>query len=98
MRTENMSRNGLLIVWNHENGTVPPPSIGQIVTTEIELPAHHGFGPKCIHCQGAVVRVEREKPEAIQVAMRLNYMDFRSLQSQFYRMQEPDTIPTTWTT
>lgn len=72
--------------------------IGQIVTVEIELPAHHGFGPKCIHCQGAVVRVAREKPEAVQVALRLNYMDFRSLQSQFYRAPTPETVPSTWTT
>ena len=98
MRTENMSRNGLLIVWSNDKGAPPPPAIGQIVTVEIELPAHHGFGPKCIHCQGAVVRVGRELPEAIQVALRLNYMDFRSLQSQFYRTQERETVPTAWTT
>ena len=98
MQTENMSRNGLLIAWNHANGECPPPLVGQIITVEIELPAHHGFGPKCIHCQGAVVRVLREKPEAMQVALRLNYMDFRSLQSQYFRAQEPEIIPSAWTT
>ena len=38
---------------------VPVPAIGQIVTVEIELPANHGFGQKCIHCQGTVTRVVR---------------------------------------
>lgn len=80
MRTENMSRNGLLIGWTSENGAVPPPGLGQIVTVEIELPAHHGFGPKCIHCQGAVTRVSNENPDATTVALRLNYMDFRAFQ------------------
>ena len=60
MRTENMSRNGLLIAWKSEAGAVPTPAIGQIVTVEIELPAHHGFSPKCIHCQGPVTRVSND--------------------------------------
>jgi PilZ domain len=84
MHTENMSRNGLLIAWQGENGVVPAPRLGQIVTVEIELPAHHGFSPKCIHCQGAVTRVSNENPDATTVALRLNYMDFRSFQGQLY--------------
>ena len=38
MRTENMSRNGLLIGWTSEKGVVPPPGLGQIVTVEIVVP------------------------------------------------------------
>ena len=83
MRTENMSRNGLLIGWTSETGAVPTPGLGQIVTVEIELPAHHGFGPKCIHCQGAVIRVSNENPDTTTVALRLNYIDFRAFQGQF---------------
>ncbi len=89
MRTENMSRNGLLIAWKSEAGAVPTPSLGQIVTVEIELPAHHGFGPKCIHCQGAVTRVSNENPDATTVALRLNYMDFRSFQGQLFSTPQP---------
>lgn len=88
MRTENMSRNGLLIAWKSEAGAVPPPSVGQIVTIEIELPADHGFSPKCIHCQGPVSRVSNENPDAATVALRLTYMDFRSLQGHLFSSSE----------
>jgi hypothetical protein len=81
MRTENMSRSGLLIAWESQTEAVAAPSLGEIVTVEIELPAHHGFNPKCIHCQGAVTRVSNENPDATTVALSLNYVDFRSLQA-----------------
>src|ERR1700732_189027 len=73
MHTENMSRHGLLIAWKSESAAIPTPAVGQIVTVEIELPAHHSFGQKCIHCQGAVARVSHEDPDAPSVALRLNY-------------------------
>ena len=97
MRTENMSRNGLLIRWTSDKGTVPPPGIGQIVTVEIELPAHHGFSPKCIHCQGTVIRVSSEKPDAATVAFRLNYMDFRAFQGHLISAPAPGPAPAAWT-
>jgi hypothetical protein len=97
MRTENMSRNGLLIGWMTENGAVPPPGLGQMVTVEIELPAHHGFGPKCIHCQGAVIRVSNENPDATTVALRLNYMDFRAFQGHLISGQAHGPSPVAWT-
>ena len=50
--TENISRGGLMIVWGPGDGGASLPRVGQIMTVEIELPAHHGFGQKCIHCQG----------------------------------------------
>lgn len=91
MQTENMSRNGLLIAWKSENGAVPPPTVGQIVTVEIELPANHGFGPKCLHCQGWVTRVAYDHSDGPRVALRLNYMDFRSLHGRPYTvaLREP---------
>ena len=56
MYTENISRSGLLVAWRGEGSALPMPSIGQIITVEVELPANHGFGQKCIHCQGTVIR------------------------------------------
>ncbi len=97
MHTENMSRNGLLIAWQSEAGPVPTPSVGQIVTVEIELPAHHGFGPKCIHCQGAVSRIATENPQAPAVALRLNYMDFRSFQNNLYSAPGSPAPAPVWT-
>jgi hypothetical protein len=78
MHIENISRSGLLVVWRSDTGAIPTPSVGQILTVEVELPANHGFEPKCIHCQGAVARISIEDPEFPRVAVRLNYMDFRS--------------------
>jgi hypothetical protein len=97
MQTANMSRNGLLILWKSDAGPVPPPGMGQIVTVEVELPAHHGFGPKCIHCQGAVTRISYETSEAPTVALRLNYMDFRNFQRQLFAVQTSEPPPSAWT-
>ena len=55
MYTENISRSGVLIAWRGSEAELPTPSVGQIITVEIELPANHGFGQKCIHCQGTVI-------------------------------------------
>lgn len=75
--TENISRSGVLIGWR---GVRAParPSVGQVVTVEIELPANHGFGQKCIHCQGTVIRVVQPETDGPLIALRVNYMDFRS--------------------
>jgi len=78
MHIENISRGGLLLAWQSETGAIPPPAVGQMLTVEVELPANHGFEPKCIHCQGAVARISLEDRECPRVAVRLNYMDFRS--------------------
>ncbi len=77
MYTENISRSGLLVAWRGEGSALPLPSVGQIITIEIELPVHHGFGQKCIHCQGTVVRII-QAPDFPRVALRVNYMDFRA--------------------
>jgi hypothetical protein len=78
--TENISRNGLAIAWGPVDGAGSLPRVGQILTVEIELPAHHGFGPKCIHCQGAVVRITEAGRDGAVVAVSVNYMDFRSFE------------------
>src|SRR5262245_593493 len=82
MHTENISRSGLLIAWRGESADLPLPAVGQIVTIDVELPANHGFGPKCIHCQGTVTRVSPTEGDCPRVAMRVNYMDFRALHDQ----------------
>jgi hypothetical protein len=82
MYTENISRSGLLIAWRGAEADLPLPSVGQIVTIDVELPANHGFGPKCIHCQGTVTRVAQTEGDCPRVAMRVNYMDFRAFHDQ----------------
>ena len=77
MFTENMSRSGLLVAWRGEGSPMPLPSMGQILTVEVELPANHGFGQKCIHCQGVVSRISDGGSDYPQIALSVNYMDFR---------------------
>jgi hypothetical protein len=78
MFTENISRSGLLVAWRGEGAPIPLPSLGQILTVEVELPANHGFGQKCIHCQGVVSRISDVGSDYPQIALSVNYMDFRA--------------------
>ena len=94
--TENISRSGLLIAWHGVDPALPLPGLGQILTVEIELPANHGFGQKCIHCQGLVVRVSRGESQETKVALRVNYMDFRSFHDRIRAFEAAQPIANTW--
>ena len=95
MYTENISRSGLLVAWRGEGTALPMPAIGQILTVEVELPANHGFGQKCIHCQGSVIRVSND-PEAPRVALRVNYMDFRAFHDRLRVMDAMQPAVQSW--
>jgi len=82
MVTENISRNGLLVVWKSQSPGAGLPQPGQLVTVDIELPANHGFGRKCIHCQGVVVRVTVPQDGVPRVALNVNYMKFRAFREK----------------
>lgn len=73
--TENISRNGVLLRWTGAAGFVP--RLGEAVRMDIELPANHEFGRKCIHCQGTVVRIFVPDGDAPRVALAVSYMKFR---------------------
>jgi hypothetical protein len=95
MTTENISRSGVLVIWSGDGPAVAVPGVGQIVTIEIELPANHGFGQKCIHCQGTVTRVigGSENPK---VALRVNYMDFRSFHDRIRAVEALTPVASSW--
>jgi hypothetical protein len=95
MITENISRSGLLVVWSGEGTNIPVPGVGQIITVEIELPANHGFGQKCIHCQGTVTRVTGV-PETPKVALRVNYMDFRAFHDRLRVVEASTPVANSW--
>ncbi|HWQ55776.1 MAG TPA: PilZ domain-containing protein [Bryobacteraceae bacterium] len=86
MLTENISRTGILVVWDASPGK-GAPEVGQLVTVEIELPAHHGFGRKCIHCQAVVVRVRQPEEGFPRVALNVNYMKFRAFRDDISTAQ-----------
>src|SRR5215510_5175291 len=96
MYTENISRSGILIGWRGVDPSLPMPGMGQILTVEIELPANHGFGQKCIHCQGLVIRVTPDDPDCPRVALRVNYMDFRSFHDRIRAYEAMQPVANTW--
>jgi PilZ domain len=96
MYTENISRSGVLIAWRGVDAEPPVPSMGQIVTVEIELPANHGFGQKCIHCQGAVMRIANSAEHFPLIALRVNYMDFRSFHDRLRAFEALRPVASSW--
>jgi hypothetical protein len=96
MYTENISRSGLLIAWRGDGGPLPPPALGQILSVEIELPAHHGFGQKCIHCQGTVARISEAGGDCPRVALLVNYMDFRSFHDRIGAFEALRPMANSW--
>ncbi len=95
--TQDISRNGVRIAWRSDGAVTPRPFPGQLITLEIELPANHGFGQKCIHCQGMVVRVSGTDEESTNVALRLNYMDFRSFNDRIRSFESLNPALNCWT-
>ena len=95
MYTENISRSGLLVAWRGEGSALPLPSVGQILTIEVELPANHGFGQKCIHCQGTVSRISQE-PDGPRVALQVNYMDFRAFHDRLRLIDSMQPVVGAW--
>jgi hypothetical protein len=96
MHTENISRTGILVAWRGESAAVPVPVVGQVVTVEIELPANHGFGQKCIHCQGTVTRTSAADGGYPRVALEVSYMDFRSFHDQIRAMEALQPMANAW--
>jgi hypothetical protein len=96
MFTENISRSGILIAWRGENAALPIPALGQIVTIEVELPANHGFGQKCIHVQGTVARIAETDHDCPRIALRVNYMDFRSFHDRLRSMETMQPVANSW--
>lgn len=97
MHTLNISRSGVLVAWRGEDASPPVPAIGQIVTVEIELPVNHGFGQKCIHCQGTVARVSPpDQQDDPRVALRVNYMDFRSFHDRIRALEAMQPLANSW--
>ena len=96
MYTENISRSGVLIAWRGTETEIPTPTVGQIITVEIELPANHGFGQKCIHCQGTVIRITTSPENFPFIALRVNYMDFRSFHDQIRAFEALRPVANSW--
>jgi len=75
--TENMSRGDLLVSVAAEQIAGISPNIGDPLLVEIDLPANHAFGRKCMQCQTTVVRMASGRTGNLQIAMRIHKMRFQ---------------------
>jgi c-di-GMP-binding flagellar brake protein YcgR len=76
--TENMSRGDIMVLLSGEPVLSELPCAGDPLIVEIDLPANHAFGRKCMQCQATVVRVSKSETGATCVAMRIHKMRFQS--------------------
>jgi hypothetical protein len=75
--TENMSRGGILVSWIADRMIAHLPKPGDLLTVDIELPANHSFGRRCMHCQVAVARVTTTD-KGVRLAFQVHQMQFKS--------------------
>jgi hypothetical protein len=73
-----MSRSGILVTWNADGLVTYLPKPGDVLSVDIELPANHSFGRRCMHCQAVVARVSAGESGDPLVALQVNQMQFRS--------------------
>ena len=76
--TENMSRGEVIVRLTADQLAEDAPLMGDPVIVEIDLPANHAFGRKCMQCQTTVVRVSKSEEGAARLAMRIHKMRFQS--------------------
>lgn len=74
--TENISRVGILILWDRE--LADPPRVGELVTVDLELPVNHTFGRKCMHCEATAMRISTAENGPARVALNIDRMEFRN--------------------
>src|SRR5271167_3236077 len=71
--TENISRNGLLLLWTRPT---PVPKAGSALRVEVELPSDGVFAPRLIRCESTVVRVIPNAGGRSHVALKVHTMRF----------------------
>jgi hypothetical protein len=75
-RTVNISRTGLLMLWDATPPAAKTPKLGELLKVDIELPAS-SVARKCIRCRGRVVRVQMAEKRIPLIAVAIAQMDFR---------------------
>jgi hypothetical protein len=76
--TENMSRGDVMVLLPEDCLGGDLPLVGDPMLVEIDLPANHAFGRKCMQCQTTVVRVGKSETGAPRLSMRIHKMRFQS--------------------
>ncbi len=78
--TEKISRGDVVVTLSAAVENAGLPEAGDPVLLEIDLPANHAFGPKCMQCQTTVIRVTQDEAGRSSVVMRIHKMRFQSLE------------------
>jgi c-di-GMP-binding flagellar brake protein YcgR len=76
--TENMSRGDILILLAEDQANGSMPCMGDPLIVEIDLPANHTFGRKCMQCQTTVVRIDKSESGSARLGLRIHKMRFQS--------------------
>ena len=76
--TENISRGEIMLQLPSADGLPDGPYVGDPMIVEIDLPANHTFGRKCMQCQTTVVRVSKSDEGGAHLAMRIHKMRFQN--------------------
>jgi hypothetical protein len=77
--TVDVSRSGIRFRLDADTSSWNPFECGDEARVEVELPAEHSLGRRCIHARGRVVRVEPDGIGGSQVALVFHSADFRDL-------------------
>ena len=73
-----MSRGDIIVMLAGQPVIAELPCEGDLLVVEIDLPANHAFGRKCMQCQTTVVRVSKSHAGVASVAMRIHKIRFQS--------------------
>ncbi|MGQ9633109.1 MAG: PilZ domain-containing protein [Bryobacteraceae bacterium] len=91
--TENMSRGDLLVSLGTDQLRGPAPSAGDPLLVEIELPANHAFGRKCMQCQTTVARLSNGPGGRLHLALRIHKMRFQNSAEAILDLSPGHTAP-----
>ncbi len=75
-----ISKEGIRFSLDADTAAWRPFGEGDSVVIEVELPADHDFGKRCIHGRGNVVRVEQGESGEGMVAVDFAKVSFRGLE------------------
>jgi hypothetical protein len=76
--TENMSRGEVMVRLAADLPAEATPVVGDPLIVEIDLPANHAFGRKCMQCQTTVLRVAGSEADSARLILRIHKMRFQS--------------------
>lgn len=64
-------------MWNPKEAA-RLPRVGELMDLEVELPANHSYGRKCLYCQATAVRIAPVDGGKTTVAFQIHQMRFRN--------------------